>query len=87
MLVCPRCGSNDTYVKETRSALYGTRRRRKCESCAQTFTSIEIVATTPRGASEKLVTLPRLEVEKMITRWRHFLDSDSVEIQSEKPEF
>jgi len=40
---CPRCGSNDDKVLESRSLASGdaVRRRRECEGCGQRFTSYE----------------------------------------------
>ncbi len=42
---CPFCGSEDTQVKDSRSAEDGTsiRRRRQCSSCAGRFTTFERV--------------------------------------------
>lgn len=43
---CPHCGSSDNKVIDTREAGDGIRRRRRCESCGQRFTTYEHVAAS-----------------------------------------
>lgn len=42
---CPKCGSNDTRVVDSREAPDAVRRRRKCEACGDRFTTYERVET------------------------------------------
>ena len=40
---CPKCGSSDTYVLETRQTASGSmRRRRECSDCHNKFTKYEV---------------------------------------------
>lgn len=43
-MICPKCGKN-TRVVESRKHEYGTRRRRKCSSCINKFSTIEVEAS------------------------------------------
>ncbi len=40
---CPKCGSEELYVVDSRSDSDAIRRRRECEKCAQRFTTYERV--------------------------------------------
>lgn len=43
---CPHCGNTQHKVIDTRDAADGIRRRRRCESCGQRFTTYEHVAAS-----------------------------------------
>ncbi len=43
---CPHCGHTQHRVIDTRDAADGIRRRRRCESCDQRFTTYEHVAAS-----------------------------------------
>ena len=43
---CPKCGSGDTRVVDSREAANAVRRRRLCENCGNRFTTYERVETT-----------------------------------------
>lgn len=40
-MLCPVCGNNEIYVRETQSEKGMIRRRRRCENCQHTFKTIE----------------------------------------------
>ena len=44
---CPKCGSNQLLVIDSRQTEDYCRRRRKCLSCGNRFSSIEIIELTP----------------------------------------
>ena len=43
---CPHCGNTQHKVIDTREAVDGIRRRRRCENCDQRFTTYEHVAAS-----------------------------------------
>lgn len=40
-MLCPVCGSDEIYVRETQPEKKMIRRRRRCENCQYTFKTIE----------------------------------------------
>ena len=40
--ICPRCGSNEVYVYDSRSREDAIMRRRRCKACYETWISIEV---------------------------------------------
>lgn len=43
---CPKCGSGETRVVDSREAADSVRRRRRCESCGNKFTTYERIEST-----------------------------------------
>lgn len=41
-MTCPKCGSGDTGVTNTRIETYACTRRRECNKCGHKFTTYEI---------------------------------------------
>jgi hypothetical protein len=39
---CPRCGSDDVWVKDTRPTAAGRRRRKRCRACALRWNTLEV---------------------------------------------
>ena len=63
-MICSRCGTH-TQVVDTRSTMYGTRRRRLCPACGFRFTTYErsdAPAITERELSDLRVALERVMV-------------------------
>lgn len=48
---CPHCESEESFVLDSRPSANGLRRRRKCTSCAQKFTTYELNAEEVPGVS------------------------------------
>ena len=42
IMICPKCGSSDTYVLETRQTASGSMRRRRECGCGHKFTTYEV---------------------------------------------
>lgn len=40
---CPKCGSDDGFVKESRTRNFNRYRRRQCNVCGYRFSTIEIL--------------------------------------------
>ena len=40
---CPKCGCEDSIVKDSRQVEYGRRRRRECCRCGFRYTVVEIL--------------------------------------------
>ena len=55
---CPTCGSTESSVKDSRGILGAVRRRRRCETCGERFTTYEISAAD-RDLAEMFDTLDR----------------------------
>lgn len=47
-IVCPNCGSKNTFVCDKRPKLYGIRRRRWCVDCDGRFSTVEVNVETNR---------------------------------------
>ena len=60
-MVCKVCGSQNLYVKETRPAGIGYRRRRRCEDCGTSVTIYEVYAKTYKALEKSQERLKKVE--------------------------
>jgi DNA-directed RNA polymerase subunit RPC12/RpoP len=71
---CPACGSYDCNVKDSRGSNNAVRRRRKCNSCGERFTTFETVeGLIPSQVFGQLRALKR-SMELAIVKLDKFLD-------------
>jgi hypothetical protein len=42
-VACPYCAEWDSIVTDSRPSNVGTRRRRKCQACLRTYSTIEVI--------------------------------------------
>ena len=57
---CPKCGSNQAFVVDSRPADGSVKRRRECLFCGQRFNTVEIAAVEYKTLEGKAKMLKRL---------------------------
>lgn len=64
---CPKCGSWNIMVKDSRAQSYGRTRRRECRDCGERYTTVEI---TQKELAAKDNEIRRLKdaIERMM-KW------------------
>ena len=56
-MVCPECGSENTYCKDSRQNKNRRRRRYQCADCNVRFTTVEVYATRLDEARDKILSV------------------------------
>ena len=64
MIACPMCNSHSVVIETRRTGDNQARRRRRCQSCGQKFSTVELLVATGRPQrTGSTSTIPRRDLE------------------------